>query len=188
MLNKTDVTKLLIKIGNGDDEAFQKLLPLVYDNLLIIAHNQLNQEYGSHTLNQSDLVHEVFIKLAEGVNVDWENRSHFYRIAAKAMRQILTDYARKKMAEKRGKNSHKITFDEHIINVNEQATQLVEIDEALNELSALNNRLSRVVELRFYAGLSMQETGNTLGISKKTVSRDWAMARAWLLKRLKKAS
>ncbi len=187
-LNKPEVTQLLIRVSKGEEKALQELLPIVYDNLLVIARNQLNREYGDHTLNKSDLVHEVFLKLAEGTNVDWQDRGHFYAVAAKAMRQILTDYARKKMAQKRGGKSYKITLDERVININKQAEELVEIDEALNELYNLNNRLAKIVELRFYAGLSMEETGNTLGISGKTVSRDWAKARAWLFKRLKSAS
>lgn len=185
---KPDVTKLLIRVNEGEQEALQELLPMVYDNLLAIARNQLNREYGDHTLNKADLVHEVFIKLAEGTSVDWQNRGHFYAVAAKAMRQILTDYARKKVAQKRGGKSDRITLDEHVININKQAEELIEIDEALEDLFLLNDRLAKIVELRFYAGLSMQETGNTLGISEKTVSRDWAKARAWLFKRLKSAS
>lgn len=185
---KPDVTKLLIRVNEGEQEALQELLPMVYDNLLAIARNQLNREYGDHTLNKADLVHEVFIRLAEGTSVDWQNRGHFYAVAAKAMRQILTDYARKKVAQKRGGKSDRITLDEHVININKQAEELIEIDEALEDLFLLNDRLAKIVELRFYAGLSMQETGNTLGISEKTVSRDWAKARAWLFKRLKSAS
>lgn len=187
-VNSPDVTKLLIRINNGDDAAMQQLVPVVYDNLLMVARNQLNREYGDHTLNKADLVHEVFLKLAEGTRVDWQNRRHFYAIAAKAMRQILTDYARKKMAEKRGGKQHKVTLDEQAINIHKQASKLIVIDEALNELFVVNDRLAKIVELRFYTGLSMEETGRTLGISEKTVSRDWAKARAWLFKRLKSAS
>lgn len=183
-LNKSDITTLLIQIRQGEDEAFQELLPIVYDNLLAIARNQLNQEYKNITLNKTDLVHEVFIKLVEGTSVNWQDRGHFYAVAAKAMRQILTDFARKKMAQKRGGNPNKITLDERIINIDNQASQLIDIDEAMNDLFKLNDRLAQIVELRFYAGLSMEETGKTLGLSLRTVNRDWVKARAWLFKRL----
>ncbi len=179
------MTKLLIRVNEGYEAAMEELLPIVYDQLLAVARRQLNLEYNVHTLNKGDLVHEVFLKLSEGTQINWESRKHFYAVAAKAMRQILTDYARKKLAQKRGEKPQKITFNEQMIHANSQASELIVIDEALDDLSAFNGRLAKIVELRFYIGLSIEETGKTLGISDKTVSRDWAKARAWLFRRLK---
>lgn len=163
----------------------EELFLIVYDHLLSLARAQLNREYLTHTLNKADLVHEAFLKLSEGAPISWESRKHFYAVASKAMRQILTDYARKKLAQKRGEKPQKITLDERTLHVNMQASELIVIDEALVELGALNDRLAKIIELRFYTGLSIKETGKTLGISEKTVSRDWAKARGWLYKRVK---
>lgn len=183
----TNVTSLLIRLRDGDEDAIQLLFPVVYDSLLLIAGNQLNREYGSNTLNKTGLVHEAFIKLIDAPNIEWQDRGHFYAIAAKAMRQILTDHARKKLTEKRGNRVNHVTLDEGIINLDKQANNLVDIDQALKDLFEVNDRLGKIVELRFYAGLSMEETGDILGISLRTVGREWAKARAWLFKRLNSA-
>lgn len=181
---KKEVTRLLLQVRNGDREAYKQLFPIVYDNLRRIARNQLNQESNNHTLNKTALVHESYIKLIEYTDIDWQNRGHFYAIAAKAMRRILTDYARKKTAAKRGGGAAHLTLDEHTSDFNAQALELVGVDEALTELEKLNERLSKIVELHFYAGLSMEETGKVLGMSRSTVNRDWVKARTWLYGKL----
>ncbi len=184
--DKSSVTRLLLRLQNGDEKALQSLFSIVYENLLLIARNQLNKEGGDHTLNKTDLVHEAFFKLMEVSDTEWQNRGHFYAVAARAMRQILTDYARKKMAAKRGNKPQKIHFDDKVVDLYKQSAELIEINDALKDLFLTNERLGKIVELRFYAGLSTEETGKSLGISSRTVNREWIKARAWLYDRLHK--
>jgi RNA polymerase sigma-70 factor, ECF subfamily len=177
---KQEITRLLVRLKDGDEQSMQHLFDLVYDHLRLIARNQLLRENGDHTLSKTDLVHEAFFKLVAVSNTDWQDRGHFYAIAAKAMRQILTDHARKKLADKRGNNPLKLSLDERFINIYRQAGELISIDEALTDLYTEYERLGKIVELRFYAGLSMEEIGKSLGVSTRTVNRDWVKAKAWL--------
>lgn len=182
---QSEITSLLFGLRNGDENARKLLFELVYENLLLIARNQLIKEGPDHTLSRTDLVHEVFFKLMAVSDTDWQDRGHFYAIAAKAMRQVLTDHARKRLAEKRGSNPDKVPIDERTMAIDKQAHELLDIDEALTELNQVDERLAKIVELRFYAGLSLEDTANSLNVSSRTVNRDWIKARAWLHERLK---
>ncbi|KPP94764.1 MAG: TIGR02999 family RNA polymerase sigma factor [Bacteroidetes bacterium HLUCCA01] len=183
---QTEVTQLLHGLRSGDEHATKLLFDIVYDNLLLIARNQLNREGPDHTLSKTDLVHEVFFKLVAVSDTDWQDRGHFYAIAARAMRQVLTDHARKRLAAKRGNNPEKVPIDERTMAVEKQATELIDIDAALTELQDVDERLAKIVELRFYAGLTLEETAQSLNVSSRTVNRDWIKARAWLHGRLQK--
>lgn len=185
MNDPSDITGLLITIGKGNQEAYDQLFPLVYGELKEIARNQLNHEYSEHTLSKTDLVHEAYIKLIDQTRIDYRDRTHFYRVAARCMRQILVDYARKKKAKKRGGNKPDLPFDEKKIDIQKHANQIIELDEVLEELASLDKRLANIVELRFFAGLSIAETARMLDISPSTANRDWAKARGWLYQKLR---
>jgi RNA polymerase sigma factor (TIGR02999 family) len=185
LADDSDLTQLLITIGNGNQNAYDKLFPLVYGKLKEIAHSQLNREYHEHTFSRTELVHEAYMKLVDQTRIDYNDRNHFYAIAARSMRQILVDYARKKKALKRGGDQRDLTLDESSINIEEHATQIIEIDTLLDELSELDERLGKVVELRFFAGLSIEDTAAMLDISTSTANRDWAKARGWLYQNMK---
>lgn len=181
---KSEVTQLLVDIGEGNQQAYRDLFPLVYSKLKEIAFSQLKREYQKHTLSRTELVHEAYMKLIDQTRIDYNDRNHFYAIAARSMRQILVDYARKKKAQKRGGDQRDLTLDESSINIQQHADQIVELDELLNELSELNERLAQIVEMRFFAGLSIEDTAEMLDISTSTVNRDWAKARGWLYQRM----
>ena len=186
MANREEVTELLVKIREGDKSAYDELYPLVYEHLKRIAGFQLSAERANHTLNNTALVHESYLKLINQNDIQWQDRQHFYNVAAKAMRQILIDYARKHLAGKRGGQVRNITLDENLINVDKEAGELLELDEMLKELEKLNERLSRIVELRYFAGLNIDQTAEVLEISTSTVNRDWLKARSWLHQKLRK--
>lgn len=183
--DKSEVTQLLVKAREGKQEAYDKLFPLVYEELKRIARIQLNREYGNHTLSKTELVHEVYLKLVDQTRIDWEDRTHFYAIAARSMRQILVDHARKKNAQKRGGDQTHITLEEDEINIHEHAGQIVALDELLDQLSELDERMANIVELRFFGGMSIEETAGLLDVSTSTVDRDWQKARGWLYQRLR---
>lgn len=183
--DKSEVTQLLIKAREGKQEAYDKLFPLVYEELKRIARIQLNREYGNHTLSKTELVHEVYLKLVDQTRIDWEDRTHFFAIAARSMRQILVDHARKKKAQKRGGDQTHITLEEDEINIREHAEQIVALDELLDQLSELDERMANTVELRFFGGMSIEETAGLLDVSTSTVDRDWQKARGWLYQRLR---
>lgn len=174
-----EVTQLLIDMRGGSQSALEKLLPLVYDELRNIASSYLSQEHHQRTLQTSDLVHEAYIKLT-GKEVTWQNRSHFFGIAANAMRQILVDYARHRKAEKRGGGMTRISLNENILIVENTFDRLLLLDEALSELQKLDGRLVKVVELRYFSGLTIEETAEVLSVSPRTVKNDWSFAKAWL--------
>jgi RNA polymerase sigma-70 factor, ECF subfamily len=175
-----EVTKLLIELRAGDREAEEKLIPLVYDELRHLAAFYLRGERPGHTLQATALVHEAYIRLARLTDLDWRSRSHFFAIAATAMRRILVDHARAQRADKREGFKEAISLDEALIVSPEKSTELISLNEALDRLAKLDERQSRVVELRFFGGLSEEETGEVLGISTRTVKRDWRVAKAWL--------
>lgn len=183
--DKSEVTQLLVRIGEGNQEAYNDLFPMVYSKLKELAFSQLNREYHEHTLSRTELVHETYMKLVDQTSIDYNDRTHFYAIAARSMRQILVDYARKKKAQKRGGDQRDLTLDENALNIREHAGQILRLDEHLEELSNLNERLGKIVELRFFAGLSIDETAEMLDISTSTANRDWAKARGWLYQRLR---
>ncbi len=182
--NQGEITNLLIAHRDGDRQAFEDLVPLVYEDLRRIARRQLGRHRAQGTLNTTALVHEAYLKLVDQTRVEVNDRNHFFAIAARAMRQIIIDYARKRNAQKRGGGVRPISLDKVQIAVTEQAEMLLTIDSALERLSALNERLTRVFECRYFAGLSEQETADALAMSLRTVQRDWMKGKAWLRREL----
>lgn len=177
------ITRLLQKVREGDSGAFDRLMPLVYDELQEIARRQLRKERPGHTLDTSALTHEVYLKLVDQ-EVDWENRAHFFVLAARAMRQILIDYARKRNAQKRGGDWTRTTLSPRHLHTEVQMGEMLALDEVLDRLEDLDERASRVVELRFFGGMTEDEVAEVLDVSTRTVQRDWRKARAWLYKEL----
>jgi RNA polymerase sigma factor (TIGR02999 family) len=174
------VTQLLQGWRAGDRKALDALLPLVYDELRRLAHYQLRNERPEHTLRSTALVHEAYFRLVGQDFPQWEGRSHFFAVAAQLMRQILVDYARRHRASKRGSGACKLTLDDAVALPQRKELDIVALDDALNTLAEIDPRQSRVVELRFFAGLSLEETSEVMGIATATVQRDWTAARAWL--------
>jgi RNA polymerase sigma factor (TIGR02999 family) len=182
------VTELLMRWRCGNQEALQALLPLVYDELRRLAHHHLEAERAGHTLQSTALVHEAFLRLVGQEPLRLDNRAHFFAVASHLMRQILVDYARKHRAGKRGANHLTLSLDEAIAVPRRREQRLVALDDALNVLAALDKRQSHIVELRFFGGLSIDETSQVLGVSPATVTREWTAARAWLYRELDRAA
>ena len=179
-----NITKLLVDWRNGDQEALDQLMPLVYEELRRMANHYMRNERKGHTLQTSALVNEAYLRLVDHENIDWQNRSHFFGLAAQAMRRILVDHARSRNYQKRGGNAERVSLDEAANFAEERATELIALDEALQELAKLDPRKSRIVEMRYFGGLTGEETAEVLGISTATVARDWETAKAWLLREL----
>jgi RNA polymerase sigma factor (TIGR02999 family) len=175
-----DITALLLDLRRGDDRAADVLVPLVYDELRMIARRHLRRETPGHTLSSTALVHEAYLKLIDQTRVQWINRAQFFAVASRLMRRILVDHARKVLAGKRGGGWHRLELENAEIPVEEQAEALVALDEALEKLSALNPRLTQVVEHRFFGGMTEEETAEALGLTARTVRRDWVKAKGWL--------
>lgn len=184
MIEESEITGLLNKAQAGDKSALDRLFPLVYDELRRVAANRLKEERGDHTLQATALVHEAYIRLLEQTEVDWQNRLHFFSIASEMIRRILVNYAIKRNAKKRGENATKISLDDAVSYSAEKEFDIVGLDEALNELSEFDQTQARIVELRFFGGLTIEETAEVLEISGSTVKREWRMAKAWLKTRL----
>lgn len=180
MAEKQEVTQLLKRAQNGDRESLDRLLPLIYDELRRVAANQLQRERAGHTLQATALVHEAYLRLLEQREVDWQNRAHFFSIAAEMMRRILVNYAVQRNAQKRGDGAARLSLDEAISFSDEKDFDLVTLDEALKQLTEYDAQQARIVELRFFGGLTIEETAEVLGISDSTVKREWRMAKAWL--------
>lgn len=178
------ITDRLLELRDGGDAAMGRLFPLVYDQLRAVAHNALRGERTDHTLATTDLVHEAYLKLVDQTRVQWADRKHFFAVASQAMRRILVDYARRHGAAKRGGNRPPVTLDESAMSVDDRADTLVALDEALGRLSELDERLARVVECRFFGGLTEDETAEVLGVTARTVRRDWVKAKGWLYREL----
>ena len=175
------VTELLVRWREGDREALESLMPLVYDELRRLAHHYLQRERSDHTLQSTALVHEAYMRLAGQNAPQWQNRAHFFGIAARVMRQILVEYARAHSAAKRGGASPcKITLDESLQLEQRTDVDVIALDGALDRLSELDPQQSRIVELRFFTGLTIEDTSEVMGLSPATVKRDWTSARAWL--------
>lgn len=185
MNSSKDVTQLLINISDGNQDAYHKLFPLVYDELREIADKQLKREYGEHTLSRTELVHETYMKLFDQTKISFNDRQYFYAIAARSIRQILVDYARKKKAEKRGGGKNDLTFEEGRLSIENDSAKIIEVDALLDELMELDERLGNIVELRFFVGLSIKDTAELLGISASTANRDWKKAKGWLYQQFK---
>ncbi len=179
-----DVTRLLVAARGGDRGALDRLLPAVYEELRRLARSQLRRERRDHTLLATGLVHEAYIKLVDQSRVEWQGRAHFFAVAARAMRQVLVDHARKRSTEKRGGDRVRTTLGDKGLGRELSFEELVALDEALTRLGELDDRLPKVVELRFFAGLKEVEIAEVLDTSERTVQRDWARARAWLYKEL----
>lgn len=175
-----DVTLLLSELQNGDQEAASKLMPLVYNELRRLASGYMRRERPDHTLQATALVHEAYLKLVKQHSVNWQGRSHFFGIAAQLMRRILIDHARGHLREKRGGDQEVVPLNEALVFSPGQSAELLRLDEALERLAKFDARQSKIVELRFFGGLSVEETAEFLGISPKTVKRDWSVAKAWL--------
>lgn len=183
-----DVTQLLKQLSSGNQDVLAELIPLVYDELRRLAAYHLRQERSDHTLQATALVHEAYLHLVDQRHVDWKNRSHFFGVAAHLMRRILLMHARRHHAAKRGGSAQKISLEEAVVFTRERSAEIVALDELLTRLAELDPQQARIVELRFFAGLSVEETADLLGISSATVKRDWAMAKAWLAREMGTAS
>jgi RNA polymerase sigma-70 factor (ECF subfamily) len=179
-----DVTALLQAWSAGDQDALEKLAPLVYEELHRTAHRYMAREQTGHTLQTTALVNEVYLRLVKARDVNWQNRAHFFAICARMMRRILTDFARSRRYLKRGGNATRVSLDETLMEGQEAPADITALDDALKALANFDERKSRVVELRFFGGLSVEETAEVLRVSVETVHRDWKLARAWLLRRL----
>jgi RNA polymerase sigma factor (TIGR02999 family) len=180
MTQNFDVTKLLGRAQAGDRASLDRLLPVVYDELRRVAENQLRRERSDHTLQATALVHEAYLRLLEQKNVDWQNRAHFFSIAAEMMRRILVNYAIGRGAQKRGLGATRLSLDDAVNFSDESDFDLVALDEALKNLEELDAAQARIVELRFFGGLTIEEVAEILQISESTVKREWRMAKAWL--------
>lgn len=180
-----DVTRLLNEWRGGDAHALDELMPLVLDQLKKQARRYLERERADHTLQPTALVNEAYVRLVDQNAVRWQNRAHFFAVCAQMMRRILVDHARGRQAQKRGGVAHKLSLDEIGELVDAQQVDIVALDDALQELARIDDTQARVVELRFFGGLSIEEVAEVLGSSRATVNREWAMARAWLNIKLK---
>jgi RNA polymerase sigma factor (TIGR02999 family) len=178
------VSELLVRWKDGDQGAFEALLPLVYDELRRLAHHHLQAERHNHTLQSTALVHEAYLKLADKEPLRLDNRAHFFAVASHLMRQVLVDYARKHVAAKRGASSLTLSLDEAVAPPRKRDLNLMALDDALSRLAARDARQSRIVEMRFFGGLSIHEASQVLKVSPATVKREWTVARAWLYREL----
>jgi RNA polymerase sigma factor (TIGR02999 family) len=178
--SQSEVTRLLQQWGDGRQDALERLLPQVYAELRRLASSYLRRERPNHTLQATALVHEAFLKLVDQRAVRWQNRAHFFGIAAQAMRRILVDHARAHAAGKRGSGEQPVSLDEALVVTSALDVDLLALDEVLTRLSAIDPQQSRVVELRFFGGLTLEETAEVMGISPATVGREWTLAKAWL--------
>ncbi len=179
-----DVTAILLSWSEGDPDAPARLMPFVYDELRRLARGYLQRERADHTLQPTALVNEAYLRIVDQTRVSWQNRAQFFGLAAQLMRHILVDHARARAAQKRGGAERKLSLDEAWMAPEERAMELVRLDEALRDLAEMDERKSRVVEMRFFGGLTTEETAAALGVSEKTVMRDWRIAKLWLHREL----
>jgi RNA polymerase sigma factor (TIGR02999 family) len=179
-----EITRLLLAWGNGDQEALDNLVPLVYEELRRMARRHMRGERANHALQTTDLIHEAYLRLIDSSQTQWQDRAHFFAVASQLMRRILVDFARSRKNLKRGGDAIQISLGKALEISQERGPDLVALDEALNSLARLDPRQSRVVELRFFGGLSVEETAEALKVSPETVKRDWRLAKVWLLREL----
>ncbi len=182
--NGGDITGILQRASDGDDSAINRLMPLVYDELRALAESYLQRERPDHTLQATALVHEAYVRLIRQEDVEWRSRAHFFAVAAQAIRRILVDHARGHLRVKRGGDRERVRLDDDLVSRQERELDLLALDEALKKLSSLHQRQARIVELRFFGGLSLKDVAHYLGVSPRTVDGDWSMARAWLRREL----
>lgn len=178
--SSNEITQLLTAWGNGDQNALDQLMPLVYSELHRLAHRHIRKERPGHTLQTSALLNEAFLRLVDQRDVTWKSRSHFFAIAAQMMRRILVDYARSRGSAKRAGNARQVSFDEELIVSRERSKEILALHDALNELTLIDPRKGKVVELKYFGGLSIEETAEVLEVSPGTVMRDWTLSKAWL--------
>ena len=174
------VTRVLVSAASGDRSAADELWQLTYEELHRIAERHLMRERRDHTLSATALVHEAYVKLIDQSRVEWKDRGHFFAVASQACRRILVDYARKRHAQKRGGVAVRVTLEDGVGSVEEQTEEILALHEALERLNAMSPRLAKLVELRYFGGLSEEETAEAMGVSDRTVRRDWKKAKAWL--------
>ncbi len=186
--SSAQITRLLDNWQHGDQEARDELIPLVYRELRRLARHRLAGQRPDHTLQSAALVNEAYLRMVQQKPPQWQNRAHFFGVAAQMMRNILVDYARNRLAAKRGGGAPRLTLDTDVAPASQPPIDLVALDDALNKLATLDAKQSRLVELRFFAGLSIEETAAVIGVSPATVKREWATARAWLQRELRKAA
>jgi RNA polymerase sigma-70 factor, ECF subfamily len=176
-----EITQMLLELTDGNQEVVNQILPHIYDELRRLASSYLRRERSNHTLQPTALVHEAYMKLIDQSRVKWQNRAHFFGIAAQVMRRILMDHARKHTAEKRGGEAELLPIEEEILIVShDKSAELIALDDALQQLSEIDERKAKIVELRYFGGLSIEETAEVLGVSVPTINREWRMAKAWL--------
>lgn len=187
MLSGHSLSQLLDQLNNGDLNAFDKLMPLIYEELRKMARRYMRQQNPGHTLQTTALIHEAYLRMIKQRERRFQNRAHFFAVAAQAMRHILVDYARARQTVKRGGEARQISLEEAALVTAERAAELIAFDDALKELENLSKRQSRVVELRYFGGLTVEETARVLDVSPDTVMRDWSMAKTWLHRALKAA-
>jgi RNA polymerase sigma factor (TIGR02999 family) len=180
------ITELLLEWRSGDKEALDALIPVVHQELHNLAKHYLRGERAGHTLQTSALVNEVYLRLIDHKNIDWQNRAHFFGVTAQAMRHVLVDYARARKSEKRGGNMVQVSLADAANVAEEKAIDLIALDDALTDLEKMDERKSRIVELRYFGGLSVEETAEVIGVAPITVMRDWQTAKAWLLRAISK--
>ncbi len=178
------ITQKLHRIKKGDSVAYQELYDLVYDHLRFIASMELRNEREGHTMSRTDLVHESFLKMLHIDDIDWQDRRQFFGTASRAMRQVLIDHARKKLSRKRGGRPERVTLDENVLKQFRQSEEIIQIDEALEELREMDPGLAELVDLRFFAGLSMEDIAQMMNVSRSTLQRNWVKARTWLFKEI----
>lgn len=183
-----NITQMLVRWSAGDNTALDQLLPLVYDELRRLARSYLRRHAQPHSLQPTALVHEAYLRLVNQQQMNWQNRTQFFGLAAKIMRDLLVDHARRQQADKRGGGHYSVSLSEADRSGQQQDFNLLALDEALQRLAALNERHSRIVELRFFAGLTIEETAAALGVAHATVERDWSLARAWLHRELSRTA
>jgi RNA polymerase sigma factor (TIGR02999 family) len=185
MNDRPDVTTLLHQWSNGDQAALGHLIPLVHDELRRIARRHMRGERAGQTLQATALVNEAYLKLVDVRHMHWQDRAHFLAMASRLMRRVLVDIARSKQSEKRGGGAIQVTLDEALVGAHESGHDIIALDDALNALATFDERKSRVIELRFFGGLSIEETARVLGVTADTVMRDWRLAKAWLAREMK---
>jgi RNA polymerase sigma factor (TIGR02999 family) len=188
MPSPKEITQLLMAWGDGDQAALEKLTPLVHAELHRLARRYMSQETPGHTLQATALVNEAYLRLIDWKNVRWQNRAHFFGVSAQLMRRILVDYARSRNYQKRGGGTVQVSLEEAAVVSKDKAPDFIALDDALNSLAAVDQRKSLVVEMRFFGGLSVEETAEVLKISTRTVLREWSLAQAWLYRELKRGS
>ena len=181
-----EVTQLLVDWSNGDQSALERLMPLIDEELRRLAHRYMSRERAGHTLQTTALVNEAFLRLVNRKNLQWQNRAHFFGIAANLMRTILVDHARAHASAKRGGGARKLELDEALVISQQKASEVLALDDALKQLALIDPQQSRIVELRFFGGLTVEEAAEVLHVSPATIKREWSTAKAWLYHELSK--